>query len=407
MVDPDKKALSRVLNPLTLPDFMDQYWERETLHIERDDAGHFDDILRLTDIESLLSSRELSFPAVQLSRKRSPVAVAAYTDNSQRIVPSRLIEAYRQGATIVMSAAHQSLPALAEFRRVVQAELDLRCQTNLYLSPPGEQGFGAHYDSHDVFILQVQGSKTFNFYEGGVDRPYSHEGFDATVHKPGELAESVTVSAGDTLYIPRGVFHDAVACDDASLHITLGIYAMTLRDALLEMVDVMTQADPRYRRSVPEELWRSWEAGASMDSAEQSAEPLQGLLNCSLEEHHWQTARTRLLNAISLDNAQDCTGALSAAPVEWLPGTVIRIRASAGLVAERQGARLYCRVAGQVLELADPMAEAFEQLLSRQVQPLSDWEALNADQRQALCEQLLQANIIEIVNDTLSEGGII
>ena len=407
MVDPDKQALSRVLNPLTWPDFMDQYWERETLHIERDDAGHFDHILRLTDIETLLSSRELMFPAVQLSRKRSPVAVAAYTDNSQRIVPGRLIEEYRQGATIVMSAAHQSLPALAQFRRRVQAELDLRCQTNLYLSPPGEQGFGAHYDSHDVFILQVQGSKTFNFYEGGVERPYSHEGFDATVHKPGELAESVTLSAGDTLYIPRGVFHDAVACDDASLHITLGVYALTLRDALLEMVDVMTQADPRYRRSVPEELWRTREARASIDSPGQSPEPLQDLLNCALEEHHWQTARTRLLNAISLDNAQDCTGTLSAAPVAWLPGTVIRIRAGAGLVAERQGARVSCRVPGQVLELADPMAEAFEQLLSCQVQPLSDWEALNADQKQALCEQLLQANIIAIVNDAPDENGII
>ena len=407
MVEPDKNALLRVLSPLTLPDFMDQYWERETLHIERDDAGYFDDLLHLTDIESLLSSRELLFPAVQLSRKRSPVAVAAYTDNSQRIVPSRLIEEYRQGATIVMSAAHQTLPALAEFRRVVQADLGLRCQTNLYLSPPGEQGFGAHYDSHDVFILQVQGSKTFNFYEGGVERPYSHEGFDATVHTPGELAESVTVSAGDTLYIPRGVFHDAVACDDASLHITLGIYAMTLRDALLEMVDVMTQADPRYRCSVPGELWRTWEARTSVESGVQSAEPLQELLNCSLEEHHWQTARTRLLNAISLDNAQDCTGALSAAPVEWLPGTVIRIRTGAELVVERQGARICCRVAGQVLELADPLAEAFEQLLSRQVQPLSDWESLNADQRQALCEQLLQANVIEIVSDTPSENSII
>ncbi|MGQ7847910.1 cupin domain-containing protein [Granulosicoccus sp. 3-233] len=406
MGEPEKNALSLVLSPLTLPDFMSQYWERETLHIERDANAHFNDILQMSDIESLLSSRELLFPAVQLSCKRSPVAVTAYTDEGNRIVPRRLIEEYRRGATIVMSAAHQSLPALAGFRRAVQAELGLRCQTNLYLSPPGEQGFGAHYDSHDVFILQVHGSKTFNFHEGGIEMPYAHEGFDAAIHEPGELADSVILHAGDTLYIPRGVFHDAVAGDQASLHITLGIHAMTLRDALLEMVDVMAQADPRYRRSVPTELWRAWsENGLADDASAGSVEALRDLLNVSLEEHHWQAARTRLLDAVSLDNAQDCLGQLTHPPGPWLPGTVICLRADARIVTERQAERVSCRVPGQVMELSDPLAQAFEQLLSRQVQALSDWTALTEDQRQALCEQLWQANIIEVVDEPTASAG--
>lgn len=393
MAEPATCDLSLVLGPLSLADFMGQYWEQEPLHIERGDQDYFAPLLSAAQVESLLSSQVLRFPEVQLSCKRSPVAVAGYTDGDNRIVPHRLIEEYRKGATIVMSAAHQRIASLADLRRGVQASLALRCQTNLYLSPPLEQGFGAHYDSHDVFILQVQGSKVFNFYEGGVERPYSHEGFDASVHQPGELAQSVTVLPGDTLYIPRGVFHDAVACDSASMHITLGVYAVTLRETLLEMVDVMTQEDPRYRHSVPASLW----ASASAEQLTQGhAEPPHDLLTCSLQMRHWEVARQRLLNDIAMDNAQHCAGMLETVRPELLPDTVMRVKAYTPITMERQGEVVTCRLPGQVLELRSPLAEALEQLMGLKIQTLSDWATLSEDQRQALCEQLLQANVIEV-----------
>jgi ribosomal protein L16 Arg81 hydroxylase len=37
--------------------------------------------------------------------------------------------------------------------------VNVPAQTNIYLSPPNAQGFGTHFDSHDVFVLQVAGSK--------------------------------------------------------------------------------------------------------------------------------------------------------------------------------------------------------------------------------------------------------
>lgn len=401
MIESAKEKISLLLSPLALPEFMSRYWEQEPLHIERNDPGYFGDLLSLQQIESLLSNQSLYFPSVQLSRKQSPVVAEAYTDGDKRIVPSRLIEEHRQGATIVMSGAHQWIPTLAAFRRGVQAELGLRCQTNLYLSPSAVQGFGAHYDSHDVFILQVQGSKTFNFYEGGVELPYSHEGFDAQRHEPGVLAERITVHAGDTLYIPRGVFHDAVACEESSLHITLGLYAVTLREALLEMVDVMTEKEPRFRRSVPPAHWEGNAASASSAwGTEQITESLKDLLAGPMDERLWQTARTRLLNAIALDNAQDCSTLLTFSREELLPHTLIRVKPGALMAVERFGQTIICRFPGQVLELPDPLAQAFEALLKVSQQRLSDWRDLDENQQLALCEQLLQANIIDVVDET-------
>jgi hypothetical protein len=45
-------------------------------------------------------------------------------------------------------------------RRLAEAfesELGHRVSVNLYLTPPGAQGFEAHYDWMDAFVLQVRG----------------------------------------------------------------------------------------------------------------------------------------------------------------------------------------------------------------------------------------------------------
>ena len=37
--------------------------------------------------------------------------------------------------------------------------------TNMYLTPPGTQGFAPHYDDVEVFILQLEGKKHWRVYE--------------------------------------------------------------------------------------------------------------------------------------------------------------------------------------------------------------------------------------------------
>ena len=38
------------------------------------------------------------------------------------------------------------------------------CQANVYFTPPRAQGFKTHHDTHDVFILQLLGSKRWRTY---------------------------------------------------------------------------------------------------------------------------------------------------------------------------------------------------------------------------------------------------
>ena len=113
-------------------------------------------------------------------------------------------------------------------------EAGVRTQTNIYLTPPGSQGFRAHWDTHDVFVLQVCGSKRWHLYEGGPDSPLPHQKFDPDQHAPGAHQDEFTLNSGDTLYIPRGQMHAAETTDEISLHITLGLIAYSWADLLAD-----------------------------------------------------------------------------------------------------------------------------------------------------------------------------
>ena len=52
-----------------------------------------------------------------------------------------------------------------------------KVQGNLYLSSRRRQGFAAHFDTHDVYAVHVEGTKTWHVYEGRAADPIAHAMF--------------------------------------------------------------------------------------------------------------------------------------------------------------------------------------------------------------------------------------
>jgi len=203
-------------------------------------------------IDSLISSSELYFPDVQLILQPDGIAKDQYVDTDNRLLPLRLIEHYAAGATITIARADTKIGTLGDFCRRLQSEWRIQCHANVYLSPPGQQGFNPHYDTHDVFILQASGKKQFNFYTNNFDLPFNEDKFDSQNFLPGDKTEEITLNAGDTLYIPRGITHDAIALDQQpSLHITVGVYPVIARDLIQELVQLAAEQNTGFRQSVP------------------------------------------------------------------------------------------------------------------------------------------------------------
>ncbi len=168
-----------------------------------------------------------------------------------RIDLPRAYQLYRTGATISLSQMHERLPPLAALCRVVERTFSSHFQTNIYLSPPHAQGFKTHFDSHDVFVLQVSGSKLWTIYDTGIVLPLRGQAFDPDRHTPGPPTREFTLHAGDLLYCPRGLYHSARSTDETSLHITLGLIGKTWADVMMEAVSAACLASPAFRASLP------------------------------------------------------------------------------------------------------------------------------------------------------------
>ncbi len=123
-------------------------------------------------------------------------------------------------------------------------------QANAYLTPPGAAGLAPHHDTHDVFVLQVAGTKHWTVREPVVDTPLPRHvsDHDAAAGQP-VLFEAV-MEPGDTLYLPRGFVHSAAAQQGVSLHLTIGVLATTVHDVLRLLVD-RAGDEVAFRRSLP------------------------------------------------------------------------------------------------------------------------------------------------------------
>ena len=164
--------------------------------------------------------------------------------------PGRTLDLFADGSTIVLQSLHRWWPPLAEFCRSLEVELGHAVQANAYLTPPGAAGLSAHHDTHDVFVLQVHGSKHWTLREPLVDAPLARHrsNHEAAAEQP--VLEEVDLGPGDCLYLPRGFIHSAAAQEGTSLHLTIGVLATTVHDLVQRIVD-RAGDDPAFRRSLP------------------------------------------------------------------------------------------------------------------------------------------------------------
>lgn len=242
-----------LLEPMSTSRFEAEFWERRPVHLSRKDARRFADLLSLAALDGLLSARTSAPRSVRLVRD----GVETGLDQLRRRggggpnpVTEALYAAFRGGWTIVVQFLHERWEPLARLCQRLEGELSASVQANVYCTPPGGRAIGHHYDTHDVFVLQVHGTKRWILSPATTVLPLRGQPCRAG---PGQDAESweIELRAGDCLYLPRGWFHDAQCGDATSVHITLGVHTVTWASLLLGAIETHILEDPELRRSLP------------------------------------------------------------------------------------------------------------------------------------------------------------
>lgn len=214
--------------------FFAHHWGRAPLLLTQDEDAGFDDLASLDDLDRMISSLALRGSNLRMVKDGETLPAAAYTvAPSARsrgieplVDPAAVYQRFFEGATIVLEGIHRLWEPLARFCRGLELELGHRLQVNAYVTPPGSQGFDVHRDDHDVFVMQVWGSKRWTVFDRADD--------DVV------LIEQEIPSAS-SLYIPKGFPHAAATTDRVSAHLTVGILTHDSIDIVREITKLAAE----------------------------------------------------------------------------------------------------------------------------------------------------------------------
>lgn len=267
-------ALARLVGDVDA--FAETTWERQALvrpgrpadgSGDGDTASEgFADLFTLDDIDELVSVRGLRTPFLRLVKDGRTILEQAYIGGggtgaavADQAHDDGIYQQMADGATLVLQGLHRMWPPLGEFARRLSSDLGHPAQVNAYVTPAQSQGFGAHYDVHDVFVLQLSGEKQWIVHEPVFDVPLPHQPSAAraeavTARAAQEPVIDTVLRPGDVLYLPRGFLHSAKALGGVSAHLTIGVPVRTrydVVDAVLEQVRARAADDPAIRAALP------------------------------------------------------------------------------------------------------------------------------------------------------------
>jgi ribosomal protein L16 Arg81 hydroxylase len=266
-----------LIAPIEPAHFFAEFWEKRPLVISRQSPDYYSGLCSLADVDWILSSTDLRYPAIRLVRHGPDLPTNAYTRDlrSRRFVfagvgdTDGILLEYQRGATILLQRVERSWPPLTALCGNLEQVFYHPVDANAYLTPASSQGFGVHYDTHDVFILQLAGSKHWRLYDAPLRLPLESQPIDQLDVNPGPLSQQIDLHAGDLIYLPRGTFHEALSSTCSSLHVTVAITPHRWADLIADAVAVVARQDERFRESVPLGPLRGQDAGALEDRFEE------------------------------------------------------------------------------------------------------------------------------------------
>ncbi len=255
-------TLQTLLGNTDATEFLDSVYGRRPLHISAPNQhrGRFESLIHWAELERLLNMHgcwdDTRLRLVADGRRLSPEQYCFARNSADgearvwRPQPERVMAAMNAGATLVLNGLDGLVPAISATANDLEVSLNVRVQSNLYVSRRGQRGLPLHYDVHDVLALQISGQKQWRLYQNqahpGARVPPERE----LRARAGPVNQTIHLDAGDLLYLPAGVVHEAIADSEHSMHLTLALKQVTLLDVASLMMKRLAASDdsatPRY-----------------------------------------------------------------------------------------------------------------------------------------------------------------
>lgn len=236
-------------------EFLAEYFNRRPLFRPQAIVGDPREILSIADMDEIVHQEALRSTFFRVIKSGQPARESTYTAHldlrrqskefNDCLVAERMYEYFRAGYTIVQNGMNHSRPNLRTLARMMAEKFAARSEVVAFLTPAGRQGFSAHCDPTDTYIIQLEGTKHWQVWETPEVRRAGDESQYSLAELPTPVLD-VSLQPGDVLYLPFGTPHVTMAQDTVSLHLTVLAEPRMWSELLAPLVQRLVHEDPSF-----------------------------------------------------------------------------------------------------------------------------------------------------------------
>jgi len=305
-IEDGKKCFEWLIHPEKSDNFFAETWEKKPKLIKRNnDRQYFKHTFSTKSFDEILRNQNVQFT--------KNLDVTSYTDGKRethnpegRAYAPVVWDFYNNGCSLRMLNPQTFDNQVWKLCATLQDYIGSFVGTNMYLTPPGTQGFAPHYDDVEVFIMQLEGKKRWRLYKPRNSQEtlprYSSQNFQQ--NEIGKPMMDVILEPGDLLYMPRGTIHQGNCLEEAhSLHLTVSCHQQNSYGNLLEKLlplalKTAMREDIEFRRGLPTDYL----SHLGLANSDQNSKSRDDFMN------KVQNLMGKLFNHAPVDNAVDQMG---------------------------------------------------------------------------------------------------
>ncbi|HEX4304065.1 MAG TPA: cupin domain-containing protein [Rhizomicrobium sp.] len=194
-------------------------------------------------MRALIESSPLSPDVLRMTQGTRHVEPDTYASDG-KVDPAKLDALLDAGVGIIVSGLETRLRGLIALTGDVHVKLGDRLAAYAIVSTGPGGALMQHYDSEDILVLQLEGSKRWQVHAPTVANPV--KGLELALPPTSAPLFDGTIEQGDILFVPAGHWHRCENGEGRSLHLAIGFEPFTGWNAAMRLVEQL-QFDADFR----------------------------------------------------------------------------------------------------------------------------------------------------------------
>lgn len=248
--------LEQLIAPITVDDFFENYWDKKHLHIRRNDADYFKNILSVEEINRYLEHSNHYFPTIELINKgRTPASLFSKERMSRgyykgrKINKKKIQELFEEGHSILINQYSDNTSNLYKSINDLKAFFEAKIVDYLIISNAKLDAFSIHHDIEQVFAFQISGEKEWSIYDYLTKNIRTNE-IEGCLNPP--PSDVILMKPGDFIYVPSCLRHSTkTISNEPSMSMSIAINQFYGTELLNEFLKFGYVNNPDLNKMLP------------------------------------------------------------------------------------------------------------------------------------------------------------